>query len=218
MLCRVADSLFWMSRYLERAETTARFVNVHTQMLLESDGLGETGHQALWDSLIAGLGDTKAFEEAEMEGVPDAIRAPFFLSFSRENPSSVLSSLYACRENAGMVRDQISSEMWEAINDLYLEVRAADGVRILGGDSARFFQEVIEGYHLFRGLTDTTFPRRRGYEFLKAGAYLERADKTSRFLGTACSVAVIRRKTSGASVSSRRCGPAVRSSPTTAFL
>ena len=179
MLCRVADSLFWMSRYIERAENTARLVDVNLQLLLELD-LSETEIAAHWTSILESLDDKALYDQQW-----DAITTPSiteFLTFSRDNPSSVISCVLAARENARMIRDQISTEMWEVINRLYLFLRSQDAGQILRSGTSEFFQQVKESSHLFRGVTDGTFPRRVGYEFIKAGCYLERADKTARIV------------------------------------
>jgi uncharacterized alpha-E superfamily protein len=180
MLCRVADSLFWMSRYIERAENTARLTDVHVQLLLElSSGDGEMT-AAHWRAVLASLGDLAPFEES---GAPcDTPSVTQFLTFSADNPSSVLSCVLAARENARMIRDQISVEMWEVINRLYLFLRKQDAGRVLRAGPSDFFQVIKEMSHLFRGLTDALFPRKVGYEFIRAGCYLERADKTARIL------------------------------------
>ena len=180
MLCRVADSLFWMSRYIERAENTARLTDVNIQLLLESGSESDESVETHWRSILESLGDQSLFDE-EYEKINTGIVVEF-LTFSRKNPSSVLSCVFAARENARMIRDQISSEMWEIINRLYLFIKQQDPARVLARGSSEFFQQIKEMSHLFRGVTDATFPRQVGYEFIKAGCYLERADKTGRIL------------------------------------
>jgi uncharacterized alpha-E superfamily protein len=182
MLCRVADSLFWMSRYIERAENTARLADVNIELLLEM-GLGpDEDLHAHWNSYLESLGDHHLFREHY--DTFDTRSVAEFFTFSRANPSSVLSCVYAARENARMIRDQISSEMWEIINRLYLFLKQQDPERVLGGRRSDFYQQIGEMSHLFRGITDATFPRQTGYEFIQAGCYLERADKTGRILDT----------------------------------
>lgn len=169
-----------MSRYIERAENTARLTDVNLQLLLETGHEDDGLVRAHWHSILESLGDWKLFEETCDH--LDAYRAAEFLTFSRRNPSSVLSCVFAARENARMIRDQISSEMWEIINRLYLFLKQQNPGRVLAKGSADFFQQIKEMSHLFRGVTDATFPRQVGYEFIKAGCYLERADKTGRIL------------------------------------
>ncbi len=182
MLCRVADSLFWLSRYIERAENTARLTDVNIQLLLEVGHDDEAVEEAHWRDYLESLGDTPLFEK-HYERM-DTYSVAEFLTFSRENPSSVLSCVLAARENARMIRDQISSEMWEIINRLYLFLRQQDPARVLNTRSSAFFEQISQMSHLFRGVTDATFPRQVGYEFIKAGCYLERVDKTGRILDT----------------------------------
>ncbi len=169
-----------MSRYIERAENTARLTDVNIQLLLETGHEDDDLVQAHWRSILESLGDLELFE-GHCDQL-DTHRTVEFLTFSRENPSSVLSCVFAARENARMIRDQISSEMWEIINRLYLFLRQQDPGRVLSKRSSDFFQQIKEMSHLFRGVTDATFPRQVGYEFIKAGCYLERADKTGRML------------------------------------
>lgn len=180
MLCRVADSLFWMSRYIERAENTARVADVNIQLLLETFHHDPTLIEAHWGSILDGFGDRALFDSLYDElNTPNAAE---FLTFSRGNHSSVLSCVLAARENARMIRDQISSEMWEVINRLYLFLKGQDASRVLSAGSSGFFEQIKEFSHLFRGITDATFPRQLGYEFLRAGCHLERADKTASIL------------------------------------
>ena len=180
MLCRVADSLFWMSRYIERAENTARLTDVNIQLLLET-GHNEDDHvHAHWRSILESMGDLPLFEEHFTELNTRSVAE--FLTFSRRNPSSVISCVLAARENARMIRDQISSEMWEIINRLYLYLKQQNPDYLLSKGVADFFQHIKEMSHLFRGVTDATFPRQVGYEFIRAGCYLERVDKTGRIL------------------------------------
>ncbi|HUF61780.1 MAG TPA: alpha-E domain-containing protein [Verrucomicrobiales bacterium] len=180
MLCRVADSLFWMSRYIERAENTARLTDVNVQLLLELEHYDEESTGAHWRAVLQSLGDHTLFDNLYPE--TDTPQVTEFLTFARHNPSSVLSCLLAARENARMIRDQISVEMWEIINRLYLFLREQDAAKVLRAGPSDFFQQIKEMSHLFRGMTDATFPRKIGYEFIKAGCYLERADKTGRIV------------------------------------
>ena len=180
MLCRVADSLFWMSRYIERAENTARVADVNIQLLLETANNSNELAAIHWGSILEGFGDLPLFESLYDEIT--SYNVADFLTFNRKNGSSVLSCVFAARENARMIRDQISSEMWEIINRLYLFLKAEDPARVLTTGSSAFFEQIKEFAHLFRGITDATFPRQLGYEFIRAGCYLERADKTISIL------------------------------------
>ncbi len=180
MLSRVAHSLYWMSRYIERAENLARLLDVNHQLLLDFHGFNDTTIKDHWDSILASSGDEELFlkhyETADSRSVTE------FFAFDLRNPNSILSCVYSARENARMVRDQISLEMWETINELYLFLynRKADEIRATGANE--FFASVKRGAHLFQGLTSSTYSRNEGWEFLEFGKYLERADKTTRIL------------------------------------
>ncbi|EDY82386.1 conserved domain protein [Verrucomicrobiia bacterium DG1235] len=180
MLCRVADSLFWMARYIERAENTVRLVDVTLQTLLESEHSNDEVHYAHWKPILSSLGDLALFETLYSEKSNTEI--PEFLIFNRENPSSVISCISAARENARMIRDQISSEMWEVINRTYLWLKKQDPEAVCQEADYSFFQHIKEFSQLFQGLVDTTFPHQIGFEFVKIGANIERADKTCRIL------------------------------------
>lgn len=182
MLCRVADSLFWMSRYFERAENTARLVSTFLQLLLESRGLSGKGEASYWGPLLDALGDRPLFEQQHDAASSDAVTE--FLTLSDKNPSSIFNCVKAARENARMIRDQISPEMWSCINRLYLALQEQSHTRSWRREPFDFYDSIVEASHLFQGITEATFAHRSGYEFIKAGRYLERADKTIRFLDT----------------------------------
>jgi len=182
MLCRVADSLFWMSRYIERAENTVRLVDVTLQTLLESEHESEEISYSHWSPLLASLGDQELFEhlveDRSSQNVTD------FLTFSPDNPSSVFNCIASARENARMIRDQISSEMWEVINRLYLYLKNTDAEKVCREVNFDFFQKIKEYSMLFQGVTESTYPHKLGYEFIICGREIERADKTCRILDT----------------------------------
>src|SRR5579872_116552 len=176
MLSRVADSIYWMSRYVERAENVARFVDVNLNLMLEST----SGADQQWQPLVNITGDhaefTKRHGEASQKNVIQ------FLTFDRENPNSIISCLRVARENARSVREIISSEMWLQLNTFYLMVNSAAA----GGKGLEspheFFTEVKLSSHLFTGVTDATMTHGEAWHFCRLGRKLERADKTSRIL------------------------------------
>ncbi len=175
MLSRVADSIYWMARYVERAENTARFVDVTLNLLLDQpDGSPQ------WEPLVATTGDDELFKAhyGEVSG-DNVIR---FLTFDREYPNSILSSLSAARENARTVRDQISSEAWEQLNGFHAFVRDAERDGAAGDSLSDFYRGVKDSSHLFSGILDATMARDAGWHFANLGRLLERADKTSRLL------------------------------------
>jgi len=180
MLCRVADSLFWMSRYIERAENTVRLVDVNLQILLETDGANSDNIATFWHPIIESTGDVSIFSKLYQSF--DSRSVMEFLTFSRENPSSVISSIASARENARMIRDQISEDMWEIINRLYLFLKNTDPKKIWKSGPYEFYKEIREYSNLFQGVTESTFPHSVGYEFIQSGRFIERADKTGRIL------------------------------------
>jgi uncharacterized alpha-E superfamily protein len=160
MLSRVADSLLWMSRYLERAEHTARVLNVQSSLMLEP---GAGSDERRWARVLQSLGI-----ETPVEGSPGTVAQ--FLILATGSPSSIISCIVAARENARQVREQISSEMWEQLNRLFHAVKLADQA----GDMGDFLKSIQEGVHLFQGITDSTMSHGEGWHFIQAGRYLER--------------------------------------------
>ena len=175
MLSRVADSVYWMSRYVERAENVARFIDVNFQLMLD-----EAGADGQWLPLVNTSGDHEDFKKRY--GTASQENVIKFLTFDGANSNSILSCLRRARENARTVREIISSEMWLQINRFYLKVKsAAESANWL--DSANeFFTEVKEASHLFSGITDATMAHNEAWHFCRLARMLERADKTSRML------------------------------------
>ncbi|HVU24772.1 MAG TPA: alpha-E domain-containing protein [Opitutus sp.] len=180
MLSRVAHCLYWMSRYIERADNLARLLDVNLQLLLDFQDVTTTAREEHWDSILLSSGDEKLFEEhydcADNRNVTE------FFAFDKRNPNSILSCVYGARENARMIRDQISLEMWEVINELYLYLRDRTTEEIWATGPGEFFNNIKRSAHLFHGLADSTYSRSEGWEFIQFGRYLERADKTTRIL------------------------------------
>ena len=176
MLSRVADSIYWMSRYIERAENTARFVDVVSHLVLDLPD--QVAHQ--WESLVQVSENNKLFEQRYGEATESNVIR--FLTFDCENPNSISSCLWAARENARSVRDAISSEMWEQINRSYLMVKDAQASNRIDEDPAAFFSHFKKACHLFSGITDITMTHGEGWHFGRMGRLIERADKTSRMI------------------------------------
>ena len=176
MLSRVADSMYWMSRYIERAENIARFIDVNALLTME---LGDTVHQQ-WGPLVAVTGDEATFRES----YGDATRANVmrFLTFDESYPNSIISCLSAARENARIVREYISTAMWEQLNKFYLMVHDQAKLDVPLEAESDFYSEVRAGSQQFVGVTDGTFSHGEGWHFARLGRMLERADKTSRIL------------------------------------
>lgn len=175
MLSRVADAVYWMSRYVERAENVARFVDVNLNLALDFPEAEEQ-----WAPLIATTGDNDIFLKRYGEYTRDNVIE--FLTFDRESPNSIISCLALARENARSVREIISSEMWEQVNAAYLMVMEAARSRMALEASHDFFTAVKQASHLFVGITYLTMAHNEAWHFCRLGRLLERADKTSRIL------------------------------------
>jgi len=176
MLSRVAESIYWMSRYIERADNVARFVDVTLNLILDMP----FGSIQQWQPLVDTTGDTQEF--ARRYGTATQQRVIHFLTFDQDNPSSIHSCLRAARENARSVREIISSEMWEQVNQFYLKVHAAATDPRSLGDPHQLFTSVKMSSHTFAGVTDATMTHNEAWHFCRLGRHLERADKTSRIL------------------------------------
>jgi uncharacterized alpha-E superfamily protein len=180
MLSRVAESLYWMSRYMERAENNARILDVNLQLMLDFENQSQDRLLQHWEPIINSLEEHKLFyslhDEANAETVVD------FVTFQKENPNSILSCLGRARENARTVREHVSTEMWEQINRLYLFLNSAKSRNIFHGSTHEFFKRIVEGSHLFHGISDATLTHGEGWEFMQIGASAERGDRTSRIL------------------------------------
>ncbi len=176
MLSRVANSIYWMCRYIERAENVARFISVNLNLLLDMPS--EKGKH--WDPLIMTTGDQAQFENGCPNcGQEATIR---FLTFDRDYPNSILSCLAAARENGRSIREIISSEMWEHLNNFYLELADKQVPARALSDPHHFFRIIQMRSHLFTGLMDCTMSHGEAWNFARIGMMLERADKTSRIL------------------------------------
>ena len=180
MLSRVADSLFWMSRYIERAENNARIADVNLQLQLDLENTRDPDRQQQWNPIISSLEENEVFTSLYQN--PDGQAAVDFVCLQRKNPNSVYSCLAAARENARTVREQISSEMWEHLNRLYLFVKGETGKKMLRLSPYEFFRRIITGSHLVQGVADATMTHGEGWDFIRIGKSLERADNTSRIL------------------------------------
>ncbi len=180
MLSRVANSLYWMSRYIERAENIARLLDVNMQLMLDFVNLDDEKLKEHWLPILRSAGDEETFfkhhKRADSESVTE------FMTFQEQNPNSVISCIFTARENARQIRDQISLEMFEVINECYLFLKSKNAREVWAGGAHEFYEQIKKYSHLFQGLTDSTFPRSEGYEFIQFGKYLERGDKTARIL------------------------------------
>ncbi len=179
MLCRVADALFWLSRYIERAENNARMLDVNLQLMLDAQ-IDNRNTQQHWESIIYSLEDTKVFQGLYSAITNESVVE--YVTFEAKNPNSILSCFGWARENARTVREEISAEMWEQLNRIYLSFRSGEARQLFGSSTYEFFKWIVEGCQLFHGIADATMSRDEGWEFLQLGKFLERADRTSRIL------------------------------------
>lgn len=177
MLSRVAESIYWMSRYIERAENVARFIDVNHNLSLSFQG----DFTPQWAPLIYTTGDEKLFEEHYGPNSYDQRNVYQFLTFDTRNPNSILSCLTRARENARCVRENLTTAMWEEINKFYLQVRGAAARPVLS-QPFDFLTDIKRTSHLIWGVTDATMSQGEGWHFSRIGRHLERADKTSRIL------------------------------------
>ena len=176
MLSRVAESIYWMSRYVERAENVARFISVNLNLNLDMPNV--TGEQ--WLPMVVTTGDEENFSEKYAEPTKESVLN--FLTYDRENANSILSSLRFARENARSVREAISTEMWEHINRFYLMVKDSQTQHAALHDTSEFFEQIRVAGQQFMGVTDATMTHGEGWHFCRLGRSIERADKTSRIL------------------------------------
>jgi uncharacterized alpha-E superfamily protein len=185
MLSRIAESLYWIGRYVERAEDTARITDVNYHHTLEMGASPEARERRRqhWEALILIVGEAPRF--FTMHDRADEETVPPYLTFATENPHSIVSSVARARENARTMRHQIASEMWEVLNRFHLELQRLQefGETPVSAENVHlFYRSIKEFSHLFQGITDSTMPREEGWYFLQAGKFLERAEKTARAL------------------------------------
>lgn len=175
MLCRVADDLFWMSRYVERAIAVGRLIEVTWHLELDA---GDP-HDAtdFWASL---LGPDRRAQAAAGELQPRDVRR--FLAFDRDNPNSLVSCIWRARGAAQQVREAISSEMWEGLNTLHLSLADPKLASQAEEDPHTFYKRIREGAQYFEGLAESTMARDEEWHFLCLGRYLERVDNVARVL------------------------------------
>jgi uncharacterized alpha-E superfamily protein len=185
LLSRAAENIFWLNRYLERADNYARFIDVNLNISVEMppsySASGVLG-SAQWLPLVETTGDTALFHELYKEATAENVIR--FLATDIRNPNSIHSCLNMARENARVVRESISAEMWEAINMLYLWVQ---GLNMKSGTRSAtqlidFFSEIRKNVMLFYGTMEDSIAHGEAWHFGRLGRFLERADKTCRIL------------------------------------
>ncbi len=178
MLSRTADHLFWMARYMERAENTARMldVNYQTSLLPQSADAAENG----WRGLLSISELTADYSERHGEVAPKKVMD--YMVSDEKNPSSIYSCLMAARENARAVRGALTTEVWETQNQTWLEFQRMLRVKAFDKDPGDAFEWVKFRSHLSRGVTVGTMLQDEAFHFLRIGSFLERADNTARML------------------------------------
>ena len=178
MLSRTADHLYWMSRYIERAESLARLVDAHYRMSLLPHS-PETLARSLSSTMTA-LHMEKAYKEKHETVAPKTVFE--FVSLDRDYSGSIFSCLKSARENARAVRGSLTSELWETLNSTWLDARSQAARRSARADIGQFVEWVKERSHLTRGVTIGTMLRDEAFHFTRIGTFLERADSTARIL------------------------------------
>ncbi len=176
MLSRVAESLFWMSRYIERAEDMTRLLAVNFHAALDT---GDTDSSSAWRSLVTCCASEDVFRS--QYGEFNGPAAGEFILWNSRNVNSVYACIIRARENARSVREKISSELWEAINRLYFLLKDANRESAIRAPQDLYFR-VSSGSQMFQGITNATLPHGEPYEFIQLGKFIERAEWTVRNL------------------------------------
>ena len=178
MLSRTADSLFWMARYVERADNTARIIDAASR--LAATPITYVGESNEWESALAAAGALTAFKAAHTTAERDTVID--FLAFSTDNPSSIKNCIAVARQNARAERTALTMEMWEAINSAWLDLKRFHGAEMDRDTLNEFLTSVKEACLRFDGAAYRSMLRNDAYFFLRLGVYLERADSTARIL------------------------------------
>lgn len=181
MLSRVANLVYWMARQLERAENTARIVDVNAQLVLDLQSRQAADDPRSWEPLVFVAGNDEKFFELYGKTVSERAVVEFML-FDRRNSSSVISCITQARENARCIRDLLAAEVWETLNTFYLKLKDDDFARYAQLGSSEYLNRVKAQIQLFYGVAESMMPRSDEWWFFELGRYLERADNTSRIL------------------------------------
>lgn len=177
MLSRVASHIYWLGRYLERAENYARFIDVNFNLMQDLP----MDLKEQWGPLVAATGDLALYQKKH-NGF-ERHQVMFFLTFDADNPNSMLSAVTNARENARIIRENLSKETWEKANELYYMMQTGLEKKVWKKEDPRqFYEQVKNQILLLYGLADATVARTEGWYFRQLGQLLERADKTSRIL------------------------------------
>jgi uncharacterized alpha-E superfamily protein len=177
MLSRTADNLFWLARYMERAETTARLLEVGARMALIPSA---AGYRNEWDSLLRATGSADGFAAAYDD--PSQKNLEAYLFFDHSNPSSVAACITRARENGRIIRTALTSQVWDALNTAFQELRVMEKARRGTHELSRLTEWTMRHTAMVRGAIEATLLRDAGYDFLNLGYHLERADSTARLM------------------------------------
>jgi uncharacterized alpha-E superfamily protein len=169
-----------MARYIERAENIARIVDVNLQLLLDMRNLDEKRLIEYWLPIVQATGDEHDFFKLHPHATGNAVTE--FLVFQPENPNSIVQCISSARENARMVRDQITMELWEELNRIFLFIHSPQARKVWTRSPSEFFQEIKAASLHVIGIINATMVHDEGWRFVQAGQFLERADKTTRIL------------------------------------
>jgi len=178
MLSRVADSLYWMSRYLERAENTVRQLDVTMSLMLDP---GSTSAEIRWRRMMAALGNPAGMDLA-MDSSGSLDQMAHKLVFDPISPASVVFCVNGARENARQVREEISTELWQRLNRLFHQMHAPRAEMQFGSGIGDLLASIVDGIHLFQGVGASTMIHGQGWQFIRLGRYLERAYATATLL------------------------------------
>lgn len=181
MMARDADAMYWMSRYVERAEHTARLLLVNSSLLTDVGDLAPRQLQQQWQAVLTILHSNSI---VRMSGADLGPRIAQHMTFNADNPNSLLSGLSRARENARSIRENISAEMWESLNTLYWSIRGEDAQTRFDESPDDFYRMIMNGSMLFQGLTDQTMVHDQRWLFVQLAKYLERIDVTCRVIDT----------------------------------
>lgn len=177
MLSRVAESIYWINRYMERIENYARFIWVNLNMIPELP----PDMPEQWEPLVRTTGDYDLFISGG--NTPDKVSVLNFLTFDHNNPNSIVNCLGHVRENARTIREHLSTELWRFINSFYLEISGADKMTLSEIDNlSEWYTKIRLNGHTFNGILDHTMSHNDLWYFSQIGKYIERADKTARIL------------------------------------
>lgn len=177
MLSRVANHIYWLGRYLERAENYARFIDVNFNLMQDLP----VDLKEQWMPLVAATGDLELYQSSHQTF--ESKQVLYFLTFDQKNPNSIYSAVTSARENARIIRENLSKETWEKANELYYLLKEGHEKKVWKREDPRaFYEQVKNQILLIYGIADSSVARIEGWYFRQLGQYLERADKTSRIL------------------------------------